>query len=234
VTRLLRKYRHVDCGVRRHQEYSLTATLHGAAHVRCRYIPSHERRRVVPVEPRRMGCQHPTAMCSLGSGLGRDDMTGDADLALRLVVAFALTFALGFERQLRGSPAGDRTFALIGVATAVIGVLAQHNAPNALAGAVTGVGFIGASLAFRQNSHAQEVVRGITTGSAIFAAACIGAAAGQGFLVLALVATILVMLILELQHLPVLSYVDARRWQARFRNDEESRSGTSGPADPGE
>jgi uncharacterized membrane protein YhiD involved in acid resistance len=42
-------------------------------------------------------------------------------LLVRLMVAFALTFALGFERELRGSLAGDRTFSLIGIASAVLG-----------------------------------------------------------------------------------------------------------------
>jgi putative Mg2+ transporter-C (MgtC) family protein len=126
------------------------------------------------------------------------------DVALRLLVAFGLTFALGFERQLRGSPAGDRTFALIGVATAVIGTLSEHNAPNALAGAVTGVGFIGAGLTFRQNVNERQVLRGVTTGAAILAASAIGAAAGEGLFLVATVATALVLLALEIGHLPLL------------------------------
>ena len=57
-----------------------------------------------------------------------------------MAVAFALTFALGYERELRGSPAGDRTFSLIGTASAVLGNLAGAGSPNAIAGAVTGIG----------------------------------------------------------------------------------------------
>jgi putative Mg2+ transporter-C (MgtC) family protein len=140
-------------------------------------------------------------------------------VGLRLLVAFGLTFALGFERQLRGSPAGDRTFALIGVATAVIGALSSRDAPNALAGAVTGVGFIGAGLTFRQSINDREVVRGVTTGAAIFAASAIGAAAGQGMFLVAVIATVLTLLALELAHCPVLRYLDARRWQSRFQPD---------------
>jgi putative Mg2+ transporter-C (MgtC) family protein len=148
-------------------------------------------------------------------------MASQAELAMRLLVAFVLTFGLGFERQLRGSPAGDRTFALIGVATAVIGALSENNAPNALAGAVTGVGFIGAGLTFRQSINDHQVVRGITTGAAILAAAGIGAAAGEGQFVVAGVATVLVVLVLEIRYVPILSYLDARRWQSRFRADDE-------------
>jgi len=58
-------------------------------------------------------------------------------LLVRVLVAFALTFVLGFERELRGSPAGDRTFSLIGTASAVLGNLAGAGSPNAIAGAVT-------------------------------------------------------------------------------------------------
>ncbi|MBV9312636.1 MAG: MgtC/SapB family protein [Pseudonocardia sp.] len=151
-----------------------------------------------------------------------------ADLALRLLVAFALTFGLGFERQLRGSSAGDRTFALIGVSTAVIGVLSEKGAPNALAGAVTGVGFIGAGLTFRESIKDHQVLRGITTGAAILAAAAIGAAAGEGYFLVAVVATALVLLVLEIRYLPALRHLDARRWQGYVRSDEEDEE-SDGP-----
>jgi putative Mg2+ transporter-C (MgtC) family protein len=143
----------------------------------------------------------------------------ELEVGLRLIVAFRLTFALGFERKLRGSPAGDRPFALIRVATAVIGALSSRDAPNALAGAVTGVGFIGAGLTFRQSVNARQVVRGVTTGAAIFAASAIGAAAGKGMFLVAVIATVLTLLALEIAHCPVLRYLDARRWQSRFQSD---------------
>lgn len=142
-------------------------------------------------------------------------------LALRLLVAFGLTFVLGFERQLRGSPAGDRTFSLIGVAAGVIGVLSANNAPNALAGAVTGIGFIGGGLVFHQAMRDRQVVRGVTTAAAIFATAAIGAAAGEGRFALAALATGLVLFALEIRYLPGLRILDARRWATRFTHDDE-------------
>jgi MgtC family len=107
-----------------------------------------------------------------------------ADL-VHLLVAAALTYALGFERDLRGAPAGDRVFALIGVGAGIVGVLAVHGAPTALQGALTGIGFIGAGLVFRQQQGHLQMIRGLTTAAAIFAAAAIGAAAGEGLLLLA-------------------------------------------------
>jgi putative Mg2+ transporter-C (MgtC) family protein len=156
-------------------------------------------------------------------------------LVLRLLVAFGLTFVLGFERQLRGSPAGDRTFSLIGVATGVIGVLSANNAPNALAGAVTGIGFIGGGLVFHQAMRHGEVVRGVTTAAAIFATASIGAAAGEGKFALAAVATGLVLLALEIRYLPGLRAVDARRWAPRFSHDDEyDATDVATPPPPGD
>lgn len=136
-------------------------------------------------------------------------------------VAFVLTYLLGFERQLRGSAAGDRTFSLIGTGSALVAVLAEDGAPNALAGAITGVGFIGAGLMFRQTvaSH-RQIVRGLTSAAGIFAAAAIGAAAGQGRLALAVLGTALALLALELRYLPGLRFFDAGHWSDRFRNDD--------------
>jgi putative Mg2+ transporter-C (MgtC) family protein len=145
-----------------------------------------------------------------------------------LVVAVALTYALGFERDLRSAPTGDRVFALIGAGAGVVGIIAAHGAPNALAGAITGIGFIGGGLVFRQTiSRNQSVVMGITTAAAIFATAAIGAAAGQGRLLVATVATALALLVLEIRHLKLLNFLDGRRYSHRFTKDE-----ANAPPDP--
>ncbi|GAB2725053.1 MgtC/SapB family protein [Kitasatospora kifunensis] len=137
-----------------------------------------------------------------------------------LLAAFALTYAIGFERNVRGAAAGDRTFSLIGVGAALVAVLAQHGAPNALTGVITGVGFIGGGLTFRETRANGDVVRGVTTAATIFAAAAIGAAAGEGFLLFALTGTVLTLLTLEIRHIPVLRVLDGRRWARPFAEDE--------------
>ena len=154
-------------------------------------------------------------------------MTLAAADVLHLLVAAALTYALGFERDLRGAPAGDRVFALIGVGAGIVGVLAVHGAPTALQGALTGIGFIGAGLVFRQQQGSLQLIRGLTTAAAIFAAAAIGAAAGEGRLLLATAATALALLVLEVRYIPLLRLLDGRRWASRFRDDD-------GPRRPGE
>jgi putative Mg2+ transporter-C (MgtC) family protein len=154
--------------------------------------------------------------------------------AAHLAAAAGLTYALGFERAMRGAPAGDRVFSLIGAGSGVIGIIAAHGAPNALAGAITGVGFIGGGLVFRRAIGRSQVVVGLNTAAAIFAAAAIGGAAGQGRLLVAAVATVLTMFVLEIRHVRVLNILDGRRWAARFRDDEAPLPGDPGPKGSGD
>jgi putative Mg2+ transporter-C (MgtC) family protein len=148
----------------------------------------------------------------LGSVLAAASTRGD--LTLHLLVAFGLTYAIGFERELRGASAGDRTFALVGMASAVIGYLALNGAPNALAGVVTGIGFLGAGVIIHGGGG--DMVRGVTTAATIFLAATVGAAAGQGELLLALEATLLSLFLLELPYLRLLRRLDGKYWNTEI------------------
>jgi putative Mg2+ transporter-C (MgtC) family protein len=143
-------------------------------------------------------------------------------LVANIAVGWALTFVLGFEREVRGAPGGDRMFSLIGLSTALIGSIAPHY-PAALGGAVTGIGFIGGGLCFRQAvkqaDQDMQILHGVTTAASVFGAAAIGAIAGVGDLVLAAAATLGILLSLEIRHIPVLRYLDARRWAHLFNDD---------------
>ncbi|MBO0825282.1 MAG: MgtC/SapB family protein, partial [Actinobacteria bacterium] len=114
-----------------------------------------------------------------------------------------------------------------------VGVLAAHGVADALNGALTGVGFIGAVLVFRQEHS--DIVHGLTTAASILAGVAVGAAAGEGRLLLATVAAAVTVLILEMRYVPALRVLDGRRWASRFAHDELPRSeraesGSAGPA----
>lgn len=143
-----------------------------------------------------------------------------------MVAGFVLGYILGFERQVRGSVAGDRTFALVGAAAAAITSVAAKSSPQAIAGVVTGVGFISGGVVFRGH---MGVVRGITTAATIFATAGIGIVVGFGHLVLGAVAAFLVLLTLEMPHIKALSWLDARRYTGRFQNDWYENEGDTTP-----
>jgi putative Mg2+ transporter-C (MgtC) family protein len=170
----------------------------------------------------------PDAVTVLGLADVLAALSPRAEMAVHLLVALALCWAIGFERELRGSAAGDRTFALIGVGSAVIGYLALDSAPNALAGVVTGIGFLGAGVIIHGSNGAQETaptngslggVKGVTTAATIFLAAAVGAAAGQGQLLLAALATLISLVLLEVRHLRILRFFDGRHWRGELLDD---------------
>jgi putative Mg2+ transporter-C (MgtC) family protein len=146
---------------------------------------------------------------------------------MHILAGAGLAYAVGFERDVRRAGAGDRVFGLIGIAAGIVGVLAEHGAPAALTGALTGVGFIGAGLLFREEHP--EMVRGLTTAAAIFACVAIGAAAGEGRLLLATVGAAITLGILEIRYTPVVKLLDGRRWAGRFQHDEPADVGGTGP-----
>ncbi len=141
-----------------------------------------------------------------------------ADLVLlaRIGVGFALAYLLGYERQLRGSPAGDRTFALIGAASAAITAVAAGRSPQTIAGVVTGLGFIGGGVVFHRDG---AMVSGVTTAATIFATAAVGIVVGFGHLALGAITAFGVLFTLELPHMPGLRRLDARAVSHLFKND---------------
>jgi len=119
------------------------------------------------------------------------------DALVRLAVASGLTGLLGAEREIRHKEAGLRTFTLVGVGAAlftVVGALlavsSGADATRIAAQIVSGIGFIGAGLIFRQGSHTKN----LTTAAGVWAAAGIGMAAGAGLFILACGATAIMLL----------------------------------------
>jgi putative Mg2+ transporter-C (MgtC) family protein len=130
------------------------------------------------------------------------------DLVLlgHILVGFLLAYAIGFERGLRGSPAGDRTFSLVGAAATAVTAVAHTSSPQAIAGVVTGIGFIGAGIVFQGNAG---LVRGLTSAATIFSAAAIGIVVGYGHLLLGALTAMIILLTLELRYIPFLRHLDA-------------------------
>jgi putative Mg2+ transporter-C (MgtC) family protein len=147
----------------------------------------------------------------------------DLTLFGRIALAAALGYLVGFEREVRGQAAGDRTFALVALGSAAFTALAidafPPTAERLISGIVTGVGFIGAGLLLR--SAEAGVVRGLTTAAAIWAMAAVGVAAGAGRLVMATLTTALVLFALELRQIPGIRILDARRYATRMESDPE-------------
>jgi putative Mg2+ transporter-C (MgtC) family protein len=147
----------------------------------------------------------------------------DLHLLVRVALGIGVAFAFGFERQLRGSPAGNRTFALIGGTAAGVTAVAGTTSPQAVAGILTGIGFIGAGFVFVHGVS----VRGLTSAATVFTVAGIGIVFGYGDLFLGLIMAAIFMFILELQHIPGLRVLDASHIADRFANDFDSVASAS-------
>ena len=145
---------------------------------------------------------------------------------MRLLVAAGLGSAIGWERQFRGHPVGDRTFSLVCVGAAAFTIAAvpfPDDAGKVIAGIVTGVGFIGGGLVFRQ-PNADEI-HGMTTAVGMWAMVAVGVLSGIGRISLAAMAAVLVLFILELRHLPGVNRLDARRYMSGHRQDDDPPKG---------
>lgn len=141
----------------------------------------------------------------------------------RIALAGGLGFAIGWEREVRGHPAGSRTFALVCAGTAAlttISIRAFVDAPDRLiGGVVTGVGFIGAGVVLRDpRGH----VQGLTTAAAIWAVTAIAVIIGTGALLVGTLTATLYMVILEFRSIPLLGLLDARRWSSRFTSETQN------------
>ena len=103
----------------------------------------------------------------------------DLALLVRIGVAVALAFPIGWEREFRGSEAGDRTFMLVSLGAAAFTAVGVENFPataeKIMAGVVTGVGFLGGGMILKDGGD----VRGLTTAAAIWATSAVGMLAGD-------------------------------------------------------
>ncbi|HXB06174.1 MAG TPA: MgtC/SapB family protein [Puia sp.] len=123
------------------------------------------------------------------------------DIFLKLVLAIVLGGLLGAEREYRSKSAGFRTLTLICLGAAIFTIFSQiiggsGNPDRIASNIVTGIGFVGAGVIFKGDSTSK--VNGITTAAMIWVTAALGMAIGAGYLLVAVVATALVLVVLFL------------------------------------
>ena len=117
-------------------------------------------------------------------------------LIIDLTLAVLLGFCIGYERKLRFKEAGIRTHTIVCVGSALMTLISKHGFgdgdPGRIAAQiVTGIGFLGAGMiVYRRNE-----VRGLTTAAGVWATAGIGMACGGGLWLIAIIATVVLVLI---------------------------------------
>jgi len=146
----------------------------------------------------------------------------------RLALAALFGGLIGLERELRGYPAGIRTLALVTMGSLLFTDVSQLLGGNdrVAAGIVTGIGFLGAGVIFREG----YTVRGITTAATIWSAAAIGMAIGRELYLVAAAGSVLVFVVLEAR--PFTRRVDeAIRRRTRELSEELERAIVSSDMD---
>lgn len=137
---------------------------------------------------------------------GLQDVEPLLRVVVRLVAAAFLGGLLGVERQYEHKSAGMRTHMLVALGAALFtaapllgGVTDKVGAEHVtriIQGIAAGVGFIGGGTILKMTD--QHEVRGLTTAANIWLAAAVGVAAGAGWLLPAVVGTVLALVILYL------------------------------------
>lgn len=116
--------------------------------------------------------------------------------AINLGAALLLGGAIGFERQWRQRLAGLRTNTLVAIGSASFVVFAatfpdEVSPTRVAAQVVSGVGFLGAGIIFREGLN----VRGLNTAATLWCSAAVGILAGAGALSFATLVASLVILV---------------------------------------
>jgi putative Mg2+ transporter-C (MgtC) family protein len=109
------------------------------------------------------------------------------EIVLRLGVATLAGGLIGLDRDLHGKPIGLKTLGIVGLATAMVVMLAlppdgavqiSDATSRVIQGILTGIGFLGAGVIVR-GEHGVRV-HGLTSAACAWLAACAGIACGVG------------------------------------------------------
>ena len=142
--------------------------------------------------------------------IGADMPIGQiAELMIRVVLAAVCGAAVGAERSIHFKDAGIRTHGLVACASAVMMIVSKYgfldvadasrgaDPSRIAAGIVTGVGFLGAGIIFRDRNQS---LKGLTTAAGLWFVAGIGMAVGSGLYFLALFATVFMIILQFVMH----------------------------------
>lgn len=121
-------------------------------------------------------------------------MHPDFEQFIQIIAALVAGSILGLEREYHNKPAGFRTMILICVSSCLFSILSVSlsGGDRIASNIVTGIGFIGAGVVFKEGVN----VRGITSAAIIWMAAAIGMSIGLKHYALAALVVLIVLVVL--------------------------------------
>lgn len=146
--------------------------------------------------------------------------------AVRITLAVVLGGLLGFERESHGKAAGVSTHMLVALGAALFVMVLQLDCPRGecadtealsrvMQGVAAGIGFLCAGTILKSDELAR--IKGLTTAAGIWMTTAIGVAVGFGSELMAMLATVVGLIILNVLH-RLLERVDVGHVRWRMRN----------------
>ncbi|MDP3259539.1 MAG: MgtC/SapB family protein [Thermodesulfovibrionales bacterium] len=128
-------------------------------------------------------------------------MLSETEIIIRLLLGAVLGGVIGFERQVHGRQAGFRTQLLVCVASVLVMIVSEYyhhlsymnpsyvrvDPGRIAAGAITGIGFIGAGAILKMGI----TIQGLTTAACLWMVSAVGLAIGAGLYVAGVAASAL-------------------------------------------
>ncbi|MBN8836212.1 MAG: MgtC/SapB family protein [Sphingobacteriia bacterium] len=153
------------------------------------------------------------------------DIQFELIIVLKILVSFLLGAFIGYDREAHGRDAGIRTYAAVCIGAALFTSVAAHitNDPTAasriIANIVTGVGFLGAGIIYRNSSAGTS--HGLTTAATVWGTAAVGVAVGLNMYIIAVVAAAALYSLLSLHH-----YKWYVRWKEKMKQKHQEGNGS--------
>lgn len=132
------------------------------------------------------------------------DIKFELIIVVKLIASFLLGAFIGLDREKHGHGAGIRTYAAVCIGATLFTAIAAHlvndvaAASRVIANIVTGVGFLGAGIIYRNNSIGTS--HGLTTAATVWCTAAVGVAVGLHMFIIAIVGAIALYFLLSLHH----------------------------------
>ena len=141
------------------------------------------------------------------------DVKFELIIVVKLLASFLLGAFIGLDREKHGRDAGIRTYAAVCIGATLFTAIAAHlvsdvaAASRVIANIVTGVGFLGAGIIYRNSSAGTS--HGLTTAATVWCTAAVGVAVGLNMYIIAIVGEIALYFLLSLHH---------QQWYVKWKN----------------
>ncbi len=141
------------------------------------------------------------------------DINVELIIVSKLIVSFMLGAFIGLDREKHGRDAGIRTYAAVCIGSTLFTTVAAHLVSDVaavsrvIANIITGVGFLGAGIIYRNSSAGTS--HGLTTAATVWCTAAVGVAVGLNMFIIAIVGAIALYFLLSLHH---------QHWYIKWKN----------------